>query len=704
MVVIRSYSEYVGTAIFEACKKIQVEFSLEQILETLEKPKMREHGDLAFPCFAIARQLRQAPPAIAKRLEDEITAGLVSHNVISAVVAAGPFLNFKITVPFLAGQVVSAILSGHAIDPRPSRGERIMVEYSQPNTHKAFHVGHVRCAALGDSLSRLMHWQGFDVIPVNYLGDEGTHVARCLWYFKKVYKGEVPSKHLGEFLGEMYVRATDALDISSLSRVGVMGVTAARVVKCEFHSKRSDWVVINLETDLGPKRVVTNALNALEGSIVAWARPGTKVDGRSIGTADREGVESEGMLCSEKELSLGGNTELLILSPETPVGVELADIYAHESGSNPVALIREREREVSEVLQAIESQKGEFHEIWLTTKEWSMAEFKENYAWLDCRFDHYFFESECGEPGKALVNEFLAKGVFEKSDGAVGANLQGEGLGFCILIKRDGTATYACRDLALAKLKFEKYQVDRSLYVVDMRQKLHFQQVFACLKKLGYPQAEKSHHFDYSLVVGKDGKMSSRRGNVVLFSQLKALLGERIESEFLSQYRGKWSDAEIDHALYVLSLATVRYGMLKQEPGSQIVFDLEEWSSRSGNTGPYLLYAYARISSLLREVKDLDDSNVTFESLYHDSERELILHLQVYGDVVEKAGNTCATHFLAGYLFELSKLFNAFYRDCSVHNAETEQLKFERFMLVKAVGRVLKGGLELLGIPVLERM
>lgn len=704
MVVLRSYSDVVGAAISDACRRIQVELSLDQILETLEKPKMREHGDIAFPCFTIARQLRQAPPVIAKRLEEEILANLVSRDVISVVVAAGPFLNFKIAVPFLASQVVSGILGGRAIDARPSRGERIMVEYSQPNTHKAFHVGHVRCAAIGDSLSRLMRWQGFEVIPVNYLGDEGTHVARCLWYFKKVYKGEVPSKHLGEFLGDMYSRGTDALDISSLSRVGVIGVTAARVLKCEIHPKRSEWVVVDIETDLGPKRVVTNARNAEKGAVVAWAKPGTKVDGRSIGSADREGIESEGMLCSEKELGLGNDTELLILSPEIEVGVDLADVYANEPGSNPVAFIRQREREVSEVLQAIESQKGEFYEIWQTTKEWSMAEFKQIYAWLDCRFDHYFFESECGELGKALVNEFLGKGVFENSDGAVGANLQDEGLGFCILIKRDGTATYACRDLALAKIKFEQYHVDRSLYVVDERQKLHFQQVFSCLRRLGYPQAEKSHHFDYSLVVGKDGKMSSRKGNVVLFSQLQALLGARIESEFLAQYRGKWSDAEIDNALHVLSLATVRYGMLKQDPASQIVFDLEDWSSRSGNTGPYLLYAYARISSLLREVKDLDDSNRSFESLYHESERDLILHLQEYEDVVEKAGNTCATHFLAGYLFELSKFFNAFYRDCSVHNAETEQLKSERFLLVKAVGRVLKGGLELLGIPVLERM
>jgi arginyl-tRNA synthetase len=198
--------------------------------------------------------------------------------------------------------------------------------------------------------------------------------------------------------------------------------------------------------------------------------------------------------------------------------------------------------------------------------------------------------------------------------------------------------------------------------------------------------------------------MSSRKGNVVLFSQLQALLAARIESEFLSQYRGKWSDGEIDRALYVLSLATVRYGMLKQDPSSQIVFDLEDWSSRSGNTGPYLLYAYARISSLLREVKDPDDPNRTFESLYHESERDLILHLQEYGDVVERSGNSCATHFLAGYLFELSKLFNAFYRDCSVHNAETDQLRSERCLLVKAVGQVLKAGLDLLGIPVLDRM
>jgi len=704
MAVSKSYSVVVGETVFDACRKMQVEFSLEQILAILEKPKIREYGDVAFPCFAIAKLLRQAPPVIAKRFEAEIITALISNDVISAVVATGPFLNFKINVPFLANQVISGILFGHSLDPKPARGERVMVEYSQPNTHKAFHVGHVRCAALGDTLCRLMRWQGFEVIPVNYLGDEGTHVARCIWYLKKVYRGEPPAKHLGEFLGDMYAKATEALDISSFSRIGVIGVTVAKIVDCAAHSQRSDWFVVDLETGLGKKRVVTNAKNIAIGQLVAWAKSGTKIDGRSVGLVDKEGVQSEGMLCSEKELALGGSLELLVLSPEISIGVELADLYAKVQGSNPVALIKQREREVSEVLQAIESQQGEYYQIWQTTKEWSMVEFKQNYAWLDCRFDHYFFESECGELGKALVTESLEKGIFKRSEGAIGADLEAAGLGFCILIKSDGTATYACRDLALAKIKFEQYQVSQSLYVVDERQKLHFQQVFACLKKLGYPQAEKSHHFDYSLVVGKEGKMSSRKGNVVLFSELQALLSERIEVEFLAQYRGQWSDDEITHALHVLSLATIRYGMLKQDPSSQIVFDLEDWSSRSGNTGPYLLYAYARISSLLKDVHSTSKSAEAFAALYHDSERDLILHLNAYGSVVENSGNSCATHLLAAYLFDLSKLFNAFYRDCSVHNAETDRLKIERLLLAKAVGQVLKGGLELLGISVLDRM
>jgi arginyl-tRNA synthetase len=707
---------YIANIIAKAVEKLAVDLSVDQILSIFERPKMSEHGDVTFPCFQLAKQLRNAPAKIATMLSTDIGANLANDKIIADVSAVGPYLNFRIKIPFLANEVVCNILNGIALANRENQLERVMVEYSQPNTHKAFHVGHVRCAALGDTLVRLFKWRGFDVIPVNYIGDEGTHVARCIWYLKDVYKEQVPNTHLGEFLGEMYVRATEALDVSNLSKVPVIGITVAKVLKKWVHSERPDWFVFELETIAGIKVVVTAAKGGSVGDMVAYARPGIKVAGRVVGNIDKQGIVSDGMLCSAEELSVGDNDNICVLPPDSILGNDLVDVYALEYGSRPSDIIRERENAVSRVLQEIEAQSGEYYKTWLTTKEWSMDEFKINYAWLDCSFDHYFYESECGELGKELAREFLAKGIFEESDGAIGVNLRDEDLGFCILIKRDGTATYACRDLALARVKFDRFKVDRSLYVVDANQKMHFQQVFATLKRMGFSQAEKCFHFDYALVVGKEGKMSSRKGNVVLFSQLQHLLKERIGREFIDQYRGEWSAQEIDKALHVLSLATVRYGMLKQDPATQIIFDLDEWSSRSGNTGPYLLYAYARTVSIGARVGSIGQRSAEqvekedfdlmkgFNHLHHESERALILGLADFGDVVEKSGVHYAPHLLAGYLFDLARLFNGFYRDCSILNAESETLKGERFALVRAVGMVLKKGLELLGIPVLNRM
>jgi arginyl-tRNA synthetase len=711
--MLNSFEKYVANILFKQMSEFGYQISEQEILESLEKPKDSSHGDITYSCFSIAKQVKVAPYLIAGKLHGSLFNMLPDNEVIESVKAVGPFLNFKIKVPFLATQVLTPFLSGDALKRRPLKNEKVMIEYSQPNTHKAFHVGHVRCAALGDTLRRLLDWQGCEVVPVNYIGDEGTHVARCLWYLKNYNKENLPEKNKGEFLGKIYVAATEMFDLGILTRVPYVGVVVAKILSVVNHPVKDVWRILEVEFGNKTKTVVTASQSGAVGDYVAYASVGTKLGGRAIGITEKEGVSSEGMLCSDDDLGLGNSKEIVILDSTLPVGEQLADVFAFDSSVKPTAIIKQREWEVSQILQEIEAQKGEMYDLWITTKEWSMTEFEAIYKWLDSKFDHYFYESECGEIGKNIVEEFLAKGVFKRSEGAIGIDLTAEKLGFCILIKSDGTATYACRDLALAKIKFEKYKINRSIYVVDAGQKLHFRQVFAALKAMGYPQAEKSVHYDYAQVVGKEGKMSSRKGNVVLFSQLQYMLAERINGQFLNAYRGNWTEEELTNALQAISLATIRYGMLKQDPSSQIIFDLDEWAARSGNTGPYLLYASARISTLLKDSITTNASGSQhietkdshkFTCLLHQSERELLLHLKEYHSILNRCAETCSPHFLAGYLFDLSKNFNAFYRDCSVLNAATETLKVERLKLVQVVGAVLKHGLEMLGIATLQRM
>lgn len=675
----------------------------------LERPKDPKMGDLAFPCFRLAKELRKAPPQIAAALKEALSEDALKAAGFAKVDAAGPYLNFHVARAELAGSTIPAILGGEFLAQRPAQDAKVMVEYSQPNTHKAFHVGHLRNASLGDSVARLLAWTGHEVVPVNYIGDEGTHVAKCLWHLRTQFHGETPTEHRGEFLGEQYSKATELLSLDTLTRASLPGVRAARVLAVEAHPENPKWLVASVELDGDARTVVAGAAGFAAGDLVPYASPGMRVAGKEVGEVDKKGVRSSGMLLSEAELGISkDNAVIAVLPPGASVGDEVAEVYRRENAlPADVSVLdefRRRNQEVSKVLQAIESGSGEIWEQWNETKDWSMEEFRRIYAWIDSRFDHYFFESELGEESKALVREHMADGVFIESEGAVGADLSDHGLGFCVLIKSDGTALYATRDLALARRKFDEFGVDRSLYVVDDAQTLHFQQVFKCLELMGYEQASKCQHLGYAQVVLPDGKMSSRKGNVILFSQLEERLLSKIKEEFLDKYIGDWPAEEIAQAAHRIALATMRYGMLNQVNSSKIVFDLDEWTARSGNTGPYLMYAYARTRSILRQVGEVDEGLVDWSLLDHELESELIGYLADYPRNVERAAELLTPQIVCSYAYELSKKFSRWYKECSVLHAESDALRATRLQLVDATGLVVQHALGLLGIPTIERM
>jgi arginyl-tRNA synthetase len=681
--------------------------SVAEIARLLELPKDAGHGDIAFPCFALAKSRRQAPPKIASELAAVLSSKIKDFPELEKVVATGPYLNFFLNKGKLAGAVVSAIITGEFLARRPDTGQRAMVEYSQPNTHKAFHVGHTRNASLGDSLVRLLEWTGNTVIAANYIGDEGAHVAKCLWFLRNHYKGEIPAEKRGEFLGMLYARATEMLDLASLTDCPYQGVIAVKVLsRKEIEPEAGKkFYVAEVDTGNGVKQVLTGAPRFEVGTKVAYALPGTKVEGRTVGSVNRYGYDSEGMLCAPDEIGLTGVPEMIQPVPEsTALGTELAEVFAKQAGSNVIAEWKRRNREVSDVLAKLENNDPEMKALWSETRNWCIEEFKEIYRWLNSRFDYYFFESELAEAGKEIVREFQTKGIFTTSDGAIGADLSAFGLGFCLLIKRDGNALYATRDLALARRKFEQYKIDRSIYVVDEAQRFHFQQVFKCLELMGFEQAKQCFHLPYAQVVRPDGKMSSRKGNIILFHDLRSRLITKVNEEYLNRYRGEWGEEEIRETGERIALATIRYGMLNQDNDTQIIFDIDQWVGRTGNTGPYLLYAVARINSILEEAKDVAADGTHLELLAHQAEIDVILHLKNYHDIVTRAAEKFAPHHICSYLFELTKLFNSMYAVCSVLRAETPELRAARVTLIRAVKMVTEHGLGLLGIRPVQRM
>ena len=370
-----------------------------------------------------------------------------------------------------------------------------MIEFSQPNTHKGFHVGHLRNAALGDSLCRIFRYNGYEVVAANYFGDVGTHIAKCLWYFLNHCDESPPDELRGEWLGELYTKSVQLLE-------------------------------------------------TLEGEEAQQAQT-----------------------------------------------------------------------EISNLLRRMEEKDPELSKVWEETKQWSMDDFKEIYRWLDIHFDHDFYESDVDEEGRQMVLEGEKNGTFIRSEGAIGIDLETENLGFFMLLKSDGNTLYSTKDLALARRKFDQFSVDRSVYVVGAEQTLHFKQVFATLNRMGYSQAERCYHLPYALVMLPSGKMSSREGNVILFSDMRKQMRDYILDGLLVEQNREWDEKEVEETSHRIALAAIKYGMLSQDPNKPIVFSMEDWLVSEGDTGTYLVYAYVRIRSIGRQVALYVNDQIDFSLL-----------------------------------------------------------------------------------------
>ncbi|MEM7263862.1 MAG: arginine--tRNA ligase, partial [Planctomycetota bacterium] len=294
------------------------------------------------------------------------------------------------------------------------------------------------------------------------------------------------------------------------------------------------------------------------------------------------------------------------------------------------------------------------------------------------------------------------------SEGAVGARLEEHGLPFFLLLRSNGTGLYSTKDIALAQRKFEEFKIDRSVYVVDVRQSLHFQQVFKTLELMGYEKAKDCFHLAYGFVLLPEGEMSSRTGNVILFSELRRRLVEKIRQDFLDDK--DWPEEEKADAARAIALASIKYGMLNQDNVKNIVFDLDAWTNATGNTGPYLLYAYTRTRSIRQKLADQgllegrEDHPPDWSLLSHEREKEVLRQLDEFPELAARAAREYQPKLVCIYLYDLCKNFSRMYQHCPVNQADTPELRFARLELFEATGVVIRDGLELLGIRTIERM
>lgn len=355
------------------------------------------------------------------------------------------------------------------------------------------------------------------------------------------------------------------------------------------------------------------------------------------------------------------------------------------------------------ILKQLEAKSGEYYELWRETRQWSIDLMTSVYSWAGVQFDQWYWESEMDSPSVEFVKKLYDQGKLVKSEGAVGMDLNDDKLGFCLLLKSDGTGLYATKDLELARRKFQDFKIQKNIYVVDMRQALHFQQVFKVLEKLGFEQAKDCYHLQYNYVELPDGAMSSRKGNIIPLMRLVEGMESMVKEKYLSRYNGEWEEEEINLVAKQVAQGAIKYGMVKIDSNKKIIFELEEWLKLDGDSGPFIQYSAARINSLVRKLGPVD-RNPDWSLLIHPAEHKVMQSLLFFRSTILGAAEQMKPSFICTYLLDLAKRFNHFYHECSINNAETEELKKARLALSQAVGETLRRGLDSLGIPTPDRM
>ena len=361
-----------------------------------------------------------------------------------------------------------------------------------------------------------------------------------------------------------------------------------------------------------------------------------------------------------------------------------------------------------ELLRKWEAGDSETVELWKKMNTWALDGMKETYRRTGISFDKYDFESEIWLLGKEEVLKGLAKGIFyRQEDGAVAVDLGEEKLDKKILLRSDGTSIYITQDFGTAISRHKDWPFDRMIYVVASEQQYHFKVLFVLLNKLGYDWAKNLYHLSYGMVNLPDGKMKSREGTVVDADDLI----DSLRDMALAEIKEKEREEKVGNPMEVaekVALGALHYYLLQVSPSRDMLFDPAESISFNGNTGPYLQYMGARISSLLRTSAAQDPgsdlSKGDFSLLTSDPEWELVKMLALYPQTVGEAAAGFDPSHLAAYLYELSKCFSRFYHDCPVLNADDKKLSAARLGLSKAVLCVLQDALNLICVPFLEAM
>ena len=383
---------------------------------------------------------------------------------------------------------------------------------------------------------------------------------------------------------------------------------------------------------------------------------------------------------------------------------ELVDKGMQEKEAEKQAPIMKK---TQQMLLEWEEGKPDVIALWNKMNGWVYKGFDETYKRIGSDFDQTFYESQTYILGKEFVKEGLENGAFfKKEDGSVWIDLSDVGLDEKLLLRGDGTSVYMTQDIGLVKQKFKEYNLDESIYVIGDEQIHNMKVLKELCRKLGMPFADKILHLSYGMVELTTGKMKSREGTVVDADELidEMVATAKHHTEELGKVKD-FTEEELLKLYETLGMGAMKFYLLRVDPKKRMIFNPEESIDFHGFTGPFIQYTYARIQSILRKIgkEEINDRSLISQNLL-PLEKQLIIFLEKYSDILGQAAYELNPAVIANYVFHLSKIFNSFYVEHSVANAESEEKKILRIHISVMTATVIKSALQLLGIAVPERM
>ena len=507
-------------------------------------------------------------------------------------------------------------------------------------------------------------------------------------------------------------------EIQADEQYGLMQVTdASPLVMIEYSSPNTNKplhlghvrnnllgnALANIVAANGNKVVKTNIVNDrgihICKSMLAWKKYG---NGETPETSGKKGDHLVGDYYVSFDKHYKAEVKEL-MAKFTAQGMSGDEAKAKAEAESPLM------QEAREMLVKWEAGDPEVRGLWEMMNNWVYAGFDETYKKMGVSFDKIYYESNTYLEGKEKVMEGLEKGFFyKKEDGSVWADLTAEGLDHKLLLRGDGTSVYMTQDIGTAKLRFADYPINKMIYVVGNEQNYHFQVLSILLDKLGFEWGKSLVHFSYGMVELPEGKMKSREGTVV---DADDLMEEMIATaKETSQELGKLdglTQEEADDIARIVGLGALKYFILKVDARKNMTFNPKESIDFNGNTGPFIQYTYARIQSVLR--KAAESGIVIPEQIpagieLSEKEEGLIQMVADFAAVVKQAGEDYSPSIIANYTYDLVKEYNQFHHDYSILREENEAVKVFRIALSANVAKVVRLGMNLLGIEVPSRM